>query len=227
MTVARSAPRWPMPAALAALLIACAGAVPPPDWQLDAKASLDRATAAYLAGDTRLEALEFEQAHREIASTGRLDLLARAELIRCATHVASLVFEPCAGFEQLRAEAGPADRAYADYLYAQVLANDIGRLPAAQRAIAGADHDPPADDRLLKGIDGPLSTLVAAAVLFKTGRASPPVIERAVQAAGSEGWRRPLLAWLHVQLALAERAADTDAAERLRRRIGVVQQSEP
>jgi hypothetical protein len=66
-----------------------------------------------------------------------------------------------------------------------------------------------------------LARLVAVGVLFQAGRASPPAIALAVDTASSQGWRRPLLAWLKVQLELAERAGDSEAAERLRRRIGV------
>ena len=40
-----------------------------------------------------------------------LDLLARAELMRCAAHAASLQVEPCAGFEAVRADAAPPERA--------------------------------------------------------------------------------------------------------------------
>src|SRR5438874_2672607 len=81
------------------LLAACANTPPPPDWQANANSALNRAAAAWLAGDSRAEAQEFERARNEIARTGRPDLLARAELMRCAAHVASLQFEPCTAFE--------------------------------------------------------------------------------------------------------------------------------
>ena len=76
-----------------------------------------------------------------------------------------------------------------------------------------------------QGIEDPLSRLVAIGVLFQAGRASPPAIALAADTASSQGWRRPLLAWLSVQLALAEKAGNAQEAERLRRRFGVVQDS--
>ena len=103
-------------AALVALLTACSSTPPPPDWQSNSKTAIERSVAAYLNGDARIEALEFERARREVARTGRFDLAARIELTRCAARIASLVFEPCAGFEALRDQAGAAERAYADYL---------------------------------------------------------------------------------------------------------------
>ncbi|HZA97093.1 MAG TPA: hypothetical protein VE421_13230, partial [Burkholderiaceae bacterium] len=110
--------------ALSALIASCASGPPVPDWESNAKTSMDHAVAAYLTGDTRLADSDFERARSEFARTGRIDLLGRAELVRCAARVASLVFEPCEGFEKLRTDSAAAERAYADYLAARVQAQD-------------------------------------------------------------------------------------------------------
>ena len=60
---------------------------------------------------------------------------------------------------------------------------------------------------------------MAAGVLLRAGRANPEVIALAVDTASSQGWRRPLLAWLNLQVQHAEQAGATAEAERLRRRI--------
>jgi hypothetical protein len=212
----------PAIAAAGVLLAACTSAPPPPDWQLNARQAIEAAVTAYLEGNARVETAESARARSEIARTGRTDLLARAELMRCAARVASLVFEPCAGFEALRADAAPAELAYADFLAARIAPQDIALLPEAQRAVAAATSDAAAADAL-KAIDDPLSRLIAAGVLFESGRASPAVLQVAVDTASSQGWRRPLLAWLNVQLQRAEKAGAHAEAERLRRRIAVVQ----
>ena len=208
---------------VALLIGACASGPPVPDWESNAKTSMDHAVAAYLAGDTRLANSDFERARSEIARTGRIDLLGRAELVRCAARVASLVFEPCEGFEKLRADAPAAERAYADYLAARVQPQDIALLPPQQRAVAATNLSAEAANAELRGIEDPLSRLVAIGVLFQAGRAHPTAIADAVETASAQGWRRPLLAWLNVQLALADKAADANESARLRRRIGVVQ----
>lgn len=208
------------PALVAALLLGCAG-TPPPDWQANARGALDRATAAYLRGESKLAELEYLSARRELGRTGRADLVARGELVRCAAQVASLALDPCTGFDALRVDAAPAERAYADYLAGRIAPADIAQLPAQHRAVAAADaEDAPA---ALREIEDPLARLLAAGVLFRSGRASPSTIEIAAETASAQGWRRPLLAWLGVQHSLAEKAGNTAEAERLRRRIALVQ----
>jgi hypothetical protein len=207
--------------AAALLLTACSTSPPVPNWQANSKAALDRAVAAYLAGDTRVANVEFDLARRELASTGRAYQVALAELTRCAVRVASLDVGPCEGFEKLRTDVTAAERAYADYLSNRVQPQDIALLPAQHRPIAASGLSGDAAVTALKAIDDPLARLVATGVLFQGGRADPAAIALAVDTASAQGWRRPLLAWLKVQLALAEKAGDLASAEQLRRRIAL------
>lgn len=203
----------------ALLLNACASGPKPLDWQVEAKGSMERSIAAYMEGNSRVEAAELARVRDQLSRTGRVDLLATAELLHCATRVASLVFEPCAGFETLRTDASPAQRAYADYLRSQLQSQDIALLPQAQRAAAAGDAN------AFTSIDDPLSKLVAAGVLLQTGKASPTAIAQAIETASRQGWRRPLLAWLGVQAQRAEQGGDAEEAARLRRRIAITQGS--
>jgi hypothetical protein len=210
--------------ASAALVAACASGPVPPAWQADAKGSMERATTAYLEGATKASDAEMARARHALASTGRAELLARAELMRCAARVASLVFEPCERFEALRADATAAERAYADHLAARVLANDdIARLPVAQQAAAAALAGGEASVASVSAIEDPQARLIAVAVLFQAGKASPTLIDAATETASAQGWRRPLLAWLNVQALRAEKAGDAGEAQRLQRRIALVE----
>jgi hypothetical protein len=206
----------------AALVAACAGHPPAPDWQTNVKSGVDRTVAAWLAGQTRAEAPECAAARAEVARTGRPALMARVELVRCAAHVASLDLDPCAAYDALAVDAEPAERAYATYLAGTANAADIALLPPQHRAVAAATS-PAAEQAALAAMEDPLARLVAAAVLLRTGRAGPEVVARAIDTASAQGWRRPLLAWLDVQLRGAEGAGDTEAAERIRRRIRLVE----
>jgi hypothetical protein len=203
------------------LLAACAGK-PVPDWQINAKDATERASNAYLAGNTRVADQEFLYARNEVTRTGRIDLLARVELTRCAAQVASLVLDNCTEFEKLRQDAPAAEVAYANYLAGKIQPSEIAQLPAQHRAVAGASSDSAAASAML-GIEDPLSRLVAAGVLLQDKRASPAVISAAVETASAQGWRRPLLAWLGVQAMRAEQAGDMAEAQRLRRKMTLVE----
>jgi hypothetical protein len=209
-----------IPFTLIVLLAACSSAPKPADWQLEAKGSMDRATAAYLEGNARIDAAELARARSQLSRTGRADLLGTAELLHCATRVASLVFEPCAGFEALRVDATPDQVAYDNYLRGKATPQDMALLPPAQRALAGSGGLGGAG---VPGDADPLSRLVAAGVLLQTGQVTPAVITQAIDTASSQGWRRPLLAWLGVQAQRAEQAGDAMEAARLKRRMAITQ----
>jgi len=199
-------------------LAACSSSPPAPQWQMSAKGSAERATEAALGGDIRVEAAEFARAREEMSRTGRPDLVARLELLRCATRVASLDFDPCIGFEALAGDAAAPELAYARYLSGAAEPGDAALLPEAHRALATGGTP----DAALAAIQDPVSRLVAAGVLMRSGRATPGVIAQAVETASARGWRRPLLAWLKVQQQRAQAAGDAEAAASLQRRIDLV-----
>jgi hypothetical protein len=133
------------------------------------------------------------------------------------------VQEECAAFEKLRQDAAATERAYADFLAGRMQSSDVSQLPVQHRAAASATDANAA--QALQGMTDPLSRLVAAGVLFRTNRANPAVIATAIETASAQGWRRPLLAWLGVQLQRVEKAGDNAEAERLRRQIQLVQEA--
>ncbi len=239
----KSQTKWPkIPSSVAIgvatlLLGACASTPPPPDWQANAFASLNSYTAAYLSGNTRVADYEFARAKLEIARTGRPDLMARAELVRCATKLASLELDPCEAYEALAADAQPAEQAYAAFLAGHWSGIQAELLPVQYRALliqprptttsspASPSATPLASP--LNQIQDPLSRLIAAGLLFKIELLAPVDIGLAVDLASKQGWRRPLLAWLGVQHKRAQSAGDTATAARLQRRMDLVLQAEP
>jgi hypothetical protein len=205
----------------AVLLAACSSTPVPPAWQSNAHASLENYSADYLSGKTRVAELEFARARSELAATGRAALVAQAELIRCATRVASLEFGPCTGFQAIAQDASAAERAYADYIAGRWQGLDPALLPTQHRALLTM-KTPAGGKSQLADIDDPLSLLVAAGALLQNGRLTPADIELATETASSQGWRRPLLAWLGVQAQRAQQAGAQDAYARIQRRIELV-----
>lgn len=206
---------------LGALLTGCASKPEVPAWQSSAHESLQSFSSAYLRGDTRIADIEFARARSELAATGRASLVAQAELIRCATRVASLEFGACTGFEAIAEDVGPAERSYAAYIAGRWQDLDAALLPVHHRALVTMAA-PGGDKSRLSGIDEPLALLVAAGALLQSGQLTPSDIELATETASAQGWRRPLLAWLGVQAQRAQQGGAPDAYARIQRRIGLV-----
>ncbi|WP_235578378.1 hypothetical protein [Pseudorhodoferax sp. Leaf267] len=204
-----------MSGCIAAWLLSACGSQPPvPDWQGNAHGALQSAVAATLNGNTRVAEADMARARNEIARTGQPALLARAELVLCAARVASLDLAGCPAYEALAVDAAPAERAYAAYLYGKGQPADVALLPEQHRGVARGGASAAA-------LHDPLARLVAAAVLLQRGTLVPADAVDAAATASAQGWRRPLLAWLGVQLRAAEAAGDAGMALQLQRRIGL------
>lgn len=221
------------------LLLSCASAPPPPDWQSNAFAALGRYSSAYLDGNTRVADFEFNRAKSEVARTGRPEMMARLELVRCALQSASLDFSACTGYQALALDAQPAEQAYADFLAGQWSAVKPDLLPAPYRellSLGPANCLPPAQSSntvvamapqisILAPIKEPVSRLIAAGVLLKMKCITAIDIGLAAETASNQGWRRPLLAWLGVMHQRAQTSGDAAAAARLQRRVDIMLQA--
>lgn len=203
-------------------LTACASGPVAPAWEGNAKSALDNTVQNYLTGNAKAEEQDYARAYKELAATGRADLLARAELTRCAARVASLVFDDCPAFKPLSADAGMEQRAYADYLAGRWQGLNAALLPKHHAAVLAS----PANPAVLLQIQDPLSRLVAAGVMLQRGDLRPEaLVEMAAVAtttASEQAWRRPLLAWLGLQLKQAETRGDSAQMNRLNRRIALI-----
>lgn len=200
-----------------ALLAACSSAPPPPAWQLDARDGIDAFTADYLAGHTAASEAEFRRARSAATATGRFDAVIQLELVRCAAQAASLDINDCPGYGALAQEATREQRAYADYL--------AGRWQQLERTALPAQHQALLAGGKLEAMADPLARLVAAGALLRSGNITPQQIEVALATSSEQGWRRPLLAWLGVQLQRAQAAGDAQAAAQLKRRIALASET--
>ncbi len=199
--------------AMLAMLAGCGSKPLPPDWQANAKGSLDAFTDDYLKGNSAAAEAEFRRARLETTATGRLEHVAQVELVRCAAQAASLAFDDCPGYAALAADASTEQRAYAAYLAGRWDGLNAAQLPEQHRPVVAGGQ--------LAAVTDPLARMVAAGALFKAGRITPEGIALAVDTASHQGWRRPLLAWLGVQARRAEAAGDTAALEHIRKRIAL------
>lgn len=196
------------------LLAACSGSAVQPDWQSNAHQSLELYSSAYLVGNTRLADQEFKRARSELASTGRFDLVARAELLRCGVEVASLEFNECPGFVVIAADASDAEQHYARFLKGRPVSPSL--LPEQYRALTSGQQSS------LNSIEPPLSRLIAAGVMLRRGQVDTESMDVAIETASEQGWRRPLLAWLELRASQAEKTGDDGLAAKLRHKARLV-----
>ncbi len=204
--------------AIGLLTAGCSSSPPPPDWKMNTVSLLEHYQARWLEGDSKDTDLALEQSRKEIAKTGRLDLLARLELAACGTRIAALDFDTCAAYLPLAGEATANDKAYAQFIGGDWRNLDAKLLPAQYGSLVGAKDDPSANKAVAE-VKDPLARLIAAGMLFKQGRADPATASLATETASERGWRRPLLMWLEVELKRAQAANDQTAIAHLQRRI--------
>jgi hypothetical protein len=200
----------------------CASGPAPQVWESNAQSALQNASTAYLTGNTRVEEQDFARALRELRATGRADLVATAELTRCAARAASLVFDDCPAYLLLAADVGAEQRVYADYLAGRWQGLNTALLPKHHAAVVAN----PTTAAALSQTNDPLALLVAAGMLLKHGNLSQASLDAvtltAVQTASNQAWRRPLLAWLGVQIKSAEAKGDTTQVASLKRRVDLI-----
>lgn len=202
-------------------LSACASGQKVPDWAVNEQGAAERATEAYLSGDTRVADAEWRKAREEVTRTARPDLLARLELARCAAQIAALDASPCSSYDAIAQDAAAPEQAYARYLRGSQQATDIALLPQAQKAVAA--QLPANAAAALAAIEDPLSRLVAAGALAVRGPLPMAVVQQAVDTASAQGWRRALMAWLINQQSLAQEQGDAALAQSVQRRLDVLQ----
>lgn len=196
-------------------LAGCATKPPEPAWRPGAASGLEGFTDAYLAGDSLAARTEFARARTAATGTGDPVAVSQIELVRCGVQAASLDAADCTGFSALAPDATPAQRAYAAYLAGRWQGLDAALLPEQHRAIVQGGP--------LAAVTDPLSRLVAAGALLRAGKLTPDGIVTATDTASTQGWRRPLLAWLGVSIQRAQAQGDEEQVARLRRRVALAQ----
>jgi hypothetical protein len=149
-------------------------------------------------------------------------------------HVASLDWAPCSAFDAYAKEATVQEKAYATFLTGHWDGLNAELLPVHYRNLVvqsyalqaqGAPARSKTPASLLLNINDPLARLIAASVLLKRQQLQASQWQLATNTASDQGWRRPLLAWLGLELKSAQAEEKTEKAETLQRRIQVVLQS--
>lgn len=207
------------------LLTACgSGGPPPPDWKADSADLIARYQKHALVGENTLAERYFQQAIAATGGTGRISDTAQLWLLHCATRRAMLIDDPCADYSRLaQTETNAANTAYFQFLILRWESVDIGLLPEQHRNLVSA----PAANRpaLLSSINDPLARLLDASLLVMRQEANASTLSLATATASDQGWRQPLLTYLHLQKKQAAARGNASEIELLNLRIELVEQS--
>ena len=162
-------------AILCLVLAACSSQPPAPAWQLEAHGASQRALEAYLSGQDRIAALEWQHARQAIARTGQPALMARLELLHCAAQTASAMPWACPRFDALRADA-------ADRLAVGDLEGVVEAEPAELGGLVHAEEAERAHlaEQLVRGKDPGLLPLGDVGVDLGRDELAHAVLQRAV-----------------------------------------------
>jgi len=213
--------------ALAALtLLAACGSSgpPPPDWETDAADLIERYAKHALRGENTLAERYFQQAIAATGGAGRVAETARLWLARCAVRRAMLIDDACAEYADLATvETTPADRAYFRFITLDWNGIDPALLPAQHRDLAAALPDRRRD--VPARVTDPLARLLEASLLVMRREHDASILELATETASAQGWRQPLLTYLTLRRQQAETAGQQELADRLTRRIRLVETS--
>jgi hypothetical protein len=184
----------------ALLICACGSATPVPDWKDNAYRQLDDYKTSFLTGKEESTEPHFIKARREIAAGNDLSLLTIAYLTKYALHTASLESFDSSEFAKLyRLEPNVSDMAYCHFLKGNFSAVDSKALPVRYGGVLKAAYakDLTMAAREIAVIDDPLSRLIACGVWVQYLPSDETILQIGISTASTNGWRRPLWAYLH------------------------------
>jgi len=214
---------------LVALLVwigGCGGSRPVPSWIASGHQQLETFKTDFLTGRAPLiTETHFQKAVEEIKRGGDLDLLGKAWLTRMALQRA--VLEEMEEEEIRRIEAAqavPANDNFHRFLAGDPK-TDASLLPAPYRPFLAALQGGNAQGAAaaVAEIDDPLSRLIASGLAVQGHLETGSLLQRAVETASQNGWKRALLAWLKRLGAFYEASGEADKAAAVRQRIALIQ----
>lgn len=209
---------------LLSTLAACGGGPTVPDWKIDTQTAIVRYTQYYLEGRSKLADASFAKSRAATASTGDIAAVGHLELVKCGVHIAALDLSACQPYTALAVtDTTHTDAAYYRFIQGDWQGLDSASLPAQyvpllKKPTASAEEV----NQMLLSITDPLSRLVASGVMVQRKQFNQKTLQIATDTAASQGWRRPLLAYLLLQ---QKNLTDPVQLQQIKSRIEIVESS--
>jgi hypothetical protein len=195
-----------------------------PEWQRAGFNHLERFKKAFLSGDHKQAARSYDDAIMEIKKSGRMDILAKAYLTRCAVAVAAREEVSCDDYLQIRGLLEDEDNetdAYHAFITGEVNEVDERLLPEEYRPFlhavtAGSIAE---INKSIRTMRSSLSRLIAVGLTLNRGTYDDTTISIAIDTASHYGWKTTLIRYLEALQSLYERNGDMLRAEKVQERI--------
>jgi hypothetical protein len=208
------------------LLAGCGASRPVPDWLRISYNQLEIYKKNYLGGKEKIAAAQFKSILGEIRKSGNLEILARAHLIRMALQTS--VLENMEDSEYLKINAlspSPQNSNFYAFLKGEFGQVDENLLPSQYTGFyrsLSLDAGCAACLQEIEKIEDPLSRLIAAGMLVHFRPHDERVLQKAIETASAEGWKKALLVYLERLQAYHESRKETQKARDIEGRIKLI-----
>ena len=203
-------------------LISC-GAGHIPAWKQNATADTANFIESSFIGNESYASKYFDKMLEDFRMTVDPDEIVKAYLTKCITEFALLEYSDCReAAEMLPLLKNKENIAY--YSFVSGRARSADEVPEKYREIFGISKncDTGKANSALSSEKDPVTRLVKAAALAKTGCGNAETAETAVNTASKEGWKKAALKYLALQLAYFEKHGDRQNAELIKKRMELV-----
>jgi len=202
------------------LVSACSTSQPENKWQHDAATMCKNYQIHFLQNKTLRASLDLSHAREMATRSADFKPLIDIELTQCAMELSALNPSPCERVSELLAlEPNANQRAYLHLLNSQLQEEEIVFLPKQYQdfALLFLDGDAKALNKEISSLQ-PLSSKLIASALSKDV-IDDENIQGLIEALSFKGYKRPLLAWLELQM---QKEENEDEKSRLKAKIEIL-----
>ncbi|MBO4710697.1 hypothetical protein J5681_02130 [bacterium] len=204
------------------VLVSC-GAGHIPTWKQNAMADTSNFIESSFIGNESYAAKYFDKMLEDFRMTVDPDEIAKAYLTKCITEFALLEYSDCReAAEMFPLLKNKENIAY--YTFVSGKARSAEEVPEKYREIFNISKncDVVKANSALSSEKDPVTRLVKAAAVARTGCGNAETAGIAVNTASKEGWKKAALKYLALQLAYFEKHGDRQNAELIKKRMELV-----
>ena len=211
------------------IILGGCGSKPVPDWKNVSFNHMKHFKRCFLSGEERKADIFFDKAIDEIKKSGKLDILAKAYLTKCALRAAMLEEIECCEFITIeKVKSNRENENYYSFLTGNLDSVDRQILPPRYRnfltALKNSKIDKINDE--ISGIEDPLSRLIATGISVKNNQYNEYTLKIALSVASNNGWKKPLLIYLGKLKSSYERNKEIEKAKKVQQKINLIKNDE-